>query len=149
MTDLIDTLRAARRDAATDAERLAAIAAQSTGLDADAVQRVRMRIEQRAAVRDGYIAQLVAQLRDVARRTRSDVEALQQSIDAEKTTVDELRLLRRVGEITQAEAEPRIAEARAAVQAARDRLALLRDLLQRAEAELAHFPEPEPEAITQ
>lgn len=148
MSDPIELLRAARRDAEADAAKLAAIPAQAANLDAEAVQRVRMRIEQRAAVRDGYIAQLVAQLRDVARRTRSDVEALQQTIDAEKTTVDELRLLRRVGEITQAEAEPRIAESRAAVQAARDRLALVRDLLQRAEAELAHFPEPEPEAIT-
>lgn len=148
MSDLIDILRAARRDAEADAAKLAAIPAQAANLDAEAVQRVRMRIEQRAAVREVYIAQLVAQLRDVARRTRSDVEALHQTIDAEKTNVDEVRLLRRVGEITQAEAEPRIAAARAAVQAAKDQLPALRDIVQRAEAELAHFPEPKPEAIT-
>ncbi len=148
MEDLITIVRDVRRDAEADAAKLASIDAQASGIDPDAIARVRARIERRQDQRAVYLGNLVAQLRDFAGRVDSDVEAMQSQIDGERTNIDEIRLLRRVGEITQADAEPRIAAARAAVQAARDRLAVAKEWQQRIAAELANHPQPKPEPIT-
>lgn len=141
MDEQIATLQQAAAEQARDEAKLARIAENLADITEAAASRVAARISQRVAARRVYIGQGISVLRNTRARLQSEADSLQAIIDAERDNIDELRLLRRVDEITREESEQRIAAARAAVQATREQRRAINDQLQRIDAALANYPE--------
>lgn len=141
MDEQIATLQQAAAEQARDEAKLARIAESLTDISEAAASRVTARISQRVERRRSYIGQLVSELRQGRERIQSEADSLQAIIEDERDNIDELRLLRRLDEITREESDQRIAAARAAVQATRDQRRAINDQLQRIDAALADYPE--------
>lgn len=141
LAELIDNVREARILNRRDLSRLEAIDAQAADIDADAVSRVRARVLDRLAGGRGYLANLVSQLRSERIAISARLESLESAISAERSAIDEIRLLRRIDEITAQEAATRTAKAREVVQAARDDVAACRQKLAQIDAEMRHHAE--------
>ncbi len=137
----LETIRAAEAEQQADQAKLDRIADNIADLSPVAASRVSQRIDDRMRTRTGYIGQIVAELR----RLRADLAAgatIRQSwIDAERDNIDELRLLRRLDEITREESEQRIESARANVRDARDTLRDINTKLAEIDQALAGYPE--------
>lgn len=141
MSDLIETLRSTQAEHTRDLGKLEAIAANLADISEAAAARVTARIRQRVERRAGYLGNLVSQLRTQRAALARKGEDLAAVVDAERDNIDELRLLRRLDEITRDESDTGIAAAREAVAQAREQARSIEAGLRQIDAVLADYPE--------
>lgn len=137
----LTTLTAAEAEQQADQAQLARIAANIADISEVAASRVTQRIESRMRKRGSYIGQLVTEVRKERANLVSDADQLQGAIDGERDNIDELRLLRRLDEITREESDKRIESARETVRAARDELREINRQLAAIDEALAPYTE--------